>query len=45
MLGGPDAPWKLIAVLTPFVAYALFFLARKGIERDIELIRSVDRLR
>lgn len=45
MVAGPDAPWKLIAVLLPFVAYALFFLARKGIERDIELVRSMDRLR
>lgn len=45
MMSGPDAPWKLVAVLLPFVVYVLLFLARKGIEHDIKLIRSVDRLR
>lgn len=35
----------LIALLLPILAYIFFFLARKGIERDIELVRSMDRLR
>lgn len=45
LLAGPDGGWKLLAVALPFVAYVLLFLARKGIERDIELVRSIDRLR
>ena len=45
LITGPDGPWKMIAILLPFVAYILFFLARKAIERDIELVRSMDRLR
>jgi len=45
VLGGPDAPWKLVALLLPFLAYIFFFLARKAIERDINLVRSMDRLR
>lgn len=35
----------LVALALPIVAYSLFFLARRGVERDIELIRSMDRLR
>jgi hypothetical protein len=34
-----------IAILLPVAAYVMFYLARRGIERDIEKIRSVDRLR
>ena len=45
MLGEPGGTTKLIAVLLPFVSYVLLFLARKAIERDIELVRSIDRLR
>lgn len=36
---------KVIALLLPIVAYLLFYLARKGIEHDIALVRSMDRLR
>lgn len=35
----------LVALLLPIVAYILFFLARRGVEKDIELVRSMDRLR
>lgn len=45
VLGGPDAPWKLIAIVLPFFAYLFFYMARKAIERDIKLVRSMDRLR
>jgi hypothetical protein len=33
------------ALLLPVVAYAFFLLARRGIEHDIELVESMDRLR
>lgn len=36
---------KLIMLGLPVVAYLLFFLARRGIEHDIELVESMDRLR
>jgi len=29
----------------PVVAYLFFFLARRGIDHDIELVESMDRLR
>ncbi len=45
LLGGPDGTGKVIALVLPFAAYILLFLARKAIERDIELVRSMDRLR
>lgn len=45
LLSGPGGAGRVIAVLLPFVAYVLFLLARKAIERDIELVRSIDRLR
>lgn len=32
-------------VLLPFLAYIFFFLARRGINKDIELVKSMDRLR
>ena len=35
----------LIALLLPVVAYILFFLARRAVTKDIELVRSMDRLR
>ncbi|MFQ5569978.1 MAG: DUF4293 family protein [Rhodothermales bacterium] len=35
----------LVALLLPLVAYLLFFLARRSVEKDIELVRSMDRLR
>jgi uncharacterized membrane protein len=36
---------SLLAVLLPLLAYLLFYMARRGIERDIALVRSMDRLR
>jgi hypothetical protein len=35
----------LMLVAGPLVAYILFWLARRGIEHDIELVASMDRLR
>lgn len=45
--GGPQGVvWGRTVVLAlPIVAYAFFFLARRGIDRDIELVKSMDRLR
>lgn len=38
--------WMRVVVLSlPLVAYVLFLLARRGIEHDIELVKSMDRLR
>lgn len=36
---------KAIALLLPVVAYVFFWLARRGIDHDIELVKSMDRLR
>jgi hypothetical protein len=36
---------RTIVLLLPLVAYALFRLARRGIENDIELVESMDRIR
>ncbi|GAB5521790.1 MAG: DUF4293 family protein [Rhodothermales bacterium] len=35
----------IIALVLPVLAYIMFWLARKGIEKDIALVRSMDRLR
>lgn len=35
----------LVGILLPIVAYGFFFLARRGVEKDIKLIASMDRLR
>jgi len=35
----------LSAILLPVAAYLLFLLARRRIDKDIELVRSMDRLR
>ena len=35
----------LLALLLPLLAYLLFWLARRRVEKDIELVRSMDRLR
>lgn len=43
-----DGPWtvdKVITVVIPIAAYALLVLARRAIQKDIELVRSMDRLR
>ena len=37
--------WMLLSLAGPVVAYALFFLARRSIDKDIALIRSMDRIR
>lgn len=38
--------WSMLWLLvSPLVAYVLFWLARRGIEHDIELVASMDRLR
>lgn len=36
---------KSIALFLPILAYGLFLLARRGIERDIHRVRSMDRIR
>lgn len=36
---------RTIALLLPILAYGLFLLARRGIESDIELVESMDRIR
>lgn len=41
---GVDA-LRVTALLLPAVAYILFLLARRAIDADIELVRSMDRLR
>jgi hypothetical protein len=33
------------ALLLPIAAYVFFYLARRGIDHDIELVESMDRLR
>ena len=35
----------LITLLLPLIAYLVFLLARPAVTKDIELVRSVDRLR
>ncbi len=37
--------WPLLLLLLPIVAYIFFYLARRGIQRDIDLVKSMDRLR
>jgi hypothetical protein len=36
---------RILALALPILAYVLFYLARRGIEHDIQLVRSMDRLR
>lgn len=36
---------RTIMLLLPIVGYVLFFLARRAIQKDIELVQSMDRLR
>jgi len=36
---------RLTLMVLPVLAYIFFFLARRAIEKDIELVRSMDRLR
>lgn len=35
----------LLALLLPVVGYIFFYLARRAIQRDIDLVKSMDRLR
>ncbi|MEM1125503.1 MAG: DUF4293 family protein [Bacteroidota bacterium] len=42
--GGADVV-HVLGVALPIVAYLLFYLARRGVEKDIALVRSMDRLR
>lgn len=43
---GRGIDWVRTTMLTmPIVAYVFFFLARRGIDHDIELVNSMDRLR
>lgn len=42
---GPDAVSGTAVLLLPVLAYVFFYLARRGIRADIELVRSMDRLR
>lgn len=41
---GTDAS-RLLLLLLPVIAYILFYLSRRAIRSDIELVRSMDRLR
>lgn len=43
--GGEPQVGRIVTLLLPVVAYILFYLARRGIEHDIKLVRSMDRLR
>lgn len=36
---------RVVGLLLPVIAYLFFFLARRGITKDIKLVRSMDRLR
>lgn len=44
--GGQGVDWSRTTVLVlPILAYVFFFLARRGIDHDIQLVESMDRLR
>lgn len=43
--GGPEAVERILVLLLPVLAYVFFYLARRGIQSDIDLVRSMDRLR
>lgn len=45
VLAGQVPVVDIVAVFFPVAAYIFFYLARRGIEHDIEKVRSVDRLR
>ena len=40
-----DDLWALLVLLLPVVSYIFFYLARRAIQRDIDLVKSMDRLR
>lgn len=41
---GYDVP-KIVALTLPVVAYAFYYMARRGIERDIKTVEDMDRFR
>ena len=43
--GDPGSVVRLVTLGMPLLAYVFLYLARKGVQADIELIRSMDRLR
>jgi len=43
--GGTFLVEKAVVLLLPAAAYVLFWLARRGIDHDIQLVESMDRLR
>lgn len=43
--GGSLLAEKLVGLLLPVLAYVFFLLARRRIDQDIALVRSMDRLR
>jgi hypothetical protein len=42
---GPASTSVYLTLLMPIVAYVFLRLARRGVEKDIALVRSMDRLR
>ena len=38
-------PYLYVTLLFPLIAYVMLRLARRGVEKDIALVRSMDRLR
>lgn len=40
-----EQPGDAVALVLPILAYVFFYLARRGIQADIQLVRSMDRLR
>lgn len=36
---------RVLVLLLPIIAYGFFYFARRGIDKDIELVRSMDRIR
>jgi hypothetical protein len=43
--GGTADVAMIIALVLPLAAYIFFYLARRGVRRDINLVKSIDRLR
>ena len=43
--GGMTDAGKIVSLFLPILAYALLYLARRGVAGDISLVRSMDRLR
>lgn len=41
----PVGTVDVLALVMPFLAYAFLFAARRNVEKDIELVQSMDRLR